>query len=95
MRDEKAPDKKLTEVRDGGGRTKRVLTKYLWQIHGLPSLLLVICIVCQNNQVYWKYTYRQDLQSILIDKVILVVYVIVYHVIFDMKTGCEENYGSN
>ena len=29
MRDEKVPDKKLTEVRDGGGGTKRVLTKYL------------------------------------------------------------------
>ena len=61
MRDEKVPDKKLTEVRDGGGGTKRVLTKYLWQIQGLPSLLLVICIVCQNNQCYWKHLHKDKI----------------------------------
>ena len=67
MRDEKVPDKKLTALRDGGGGTKRVLTKYLWQIQGLPSLLLVICIVCQNNHGYWKhlhFTQRQERSSL-------------------------------
>ena len=92
MRDEKVPDKKLTAVRDGGGGTKRVLTKYLWQIQGLPSLLLVICIVCQNNQEYWKhlhFTARQDLQSNLIDKVVTTVLLAsgTVNLIFDNKVG--------
>ena len=58
MRDEKVQDKKSWQewgMEEVEQRESWPNICDLWQIQGLPSLLLVICIVCQNNHGYWKH----------------------------------------